>query len=120
MLAANHKELGVRYGNVAMHQHAITELKFAQSLTPDDKDIYYLLASSYFALRKFAQAHNYYSKCNSGPYAQVSKNGMENAKREMNKLAKKRGSTPEQDVPADSIEENDIGLPNRTTINSLK
>jgi len=109
-LAANHKELGMRYHNVREFPAAIKEFSLAQRLTPKDKDLYYLLGSSFAGLGQDAVAHDYYKQCDSGPYAAVARSGAQKTA----KAARLEGKRP------DGIGDADIGLPSKATVNGLK
>ena len=119
-LRSHYKEIGMQLVNRKRHVEAIDALKSARQLNPDDLDLYYLLASAHYGLGNYREAYRYYSMCQTSQYAGSCKSGMENARRESTRLAKKRGSTPTFEEPSDSIEENEIGLPNRTSTNSLR
>jgi tetratricopeptide (TPR) repeat protein len=106
-LAETHKGLGMRYHNVREFQAAIREFSLAQRLTPSDKDLYYLIGSSYAGLGQNAVAHEYYKPCDSGPYASVARSGAQKTA----KAARLEGKSP------DGIGDADIGLPNRPTVN---
>ncbi len=82
-------------------------------MNPDDKDIYYLLGGSYHGLKKFSLAYDFYAKCDEGQYASVAKSGKEKALKQLR-------SNPARIEEPEPTDENDIGLPNRTSINSLK
>ena len=107
-LAETHKGLGMRYHNVREFQAAIREFSLAQRLTPKDKDLYYLIGSSYAGLGQEAVAHEYYKQCDSGPYASVARSGAQKTA----KAARLEGKHP------DGIGDADIGLPNRPTVNA--
>jgi hypothetical protein len=100
----------MRYHNVREFQAAIREFTLAQRLTPNDKDLYYLIGSSYAGLGQDAIAHEYYKQCDSGPYASVARSGAQRTA----KAARLEGKRP------DGIGDADIGLPNRPTVNGLK
>jgi tetratricopeptide (TPR) repeat protein len=120
-LAELYKTSGTHLVNRKSYREAITALRLAQRMNPDDKDLHYLLATANYGIGNYNEAYRNYTMCQTSQYASTCKSGMENARKEINKLAKKRGSAPALDAPSDSSEEeNEIGLPNRTTINSLK
>lgn len=73
--ADGHKKLGLRYFNVREYRAAINEFLSALRLTPEDKDLYYFLGSSYFGLGQFALAHDYYKRVDSGNYVGVAQSG---------------------------------------------
>lgn len=73
--ADGHKKLGLRYFNVRQYRAAINEFLSALRLTPEDKDVYYFLGSSYFGLGELAQAHDYYKRVDSGNYVGVAQSG---------------------------------------------
>jgi tetratricopeptide (TPR) repeat protein len=67
-MAEVHKRLGVRYLNIREFRAAINEFLQALSLTPDDKDLYYFIGSSYHGLGLQADAYDYYTHVDAGPY----------------------------------------------------
>ena len=73
--ADGHKKLGLRYFNVREYHAAIKEFLSALRLTPEDKDIYYFLGSSYYGLGQQALAHDYYKRVDSGNYVGVAQSG---------------------------------------------
>jgi tetratricopeptide (TPR) repeat protein len=74
-LADTHKKLGVRYLNIRQYRAAIYEFLQALSLTPDDKDLYYFLGSSYHGLGQMVDAYNYYRRVDSGQYLGPAQSG---------------------------------------------
>lgn len=74
-LADTHKKLGVRYLNVREFRAAISEFLTALRLTPDDKDLYYFLGSSYHGLNQHAEAYDYYRRVDRGPYIGPAQSG---------------------------------------------
>jgi tetratricopeptide (TPR) repeat protein len=74
-VADTRKKLGLRYFNVLEYRAAINEFLTALRLTPDDKDIYYFLGSSYYGLGQHALAHDYYKRVDRGQYIQVAQSG---------------------------------------------
>lgn len=74
-VAATRKDLGLRYLNIHEYRAAIKEFLIALRLTPEDKDIYYFLASAYHGLRQYAEAYDYYKRVDRGKYLQVSQSG---------------------------------------------
>ncbi len=73
--ADGHKKLGLRYFNVREYRAAINEFLAALRLTPEDKDLYYFLGSSYYGLGQLALAHDYYKRVDSGNYVGVAQSG---------------------------------------------
>ncbi|MGH9840543.1 MAG: tetratricopeptide repeat protein [Blastocatellia bacterium] len=74
-LADSHKKLGVRYLNVREYRAALNEFLSALQLTPGDKDLYYLVGSSYNGLNQPALAYDYYRRVDSGPYVGPAQSG---------------------------------------------
>lgn len=79
--AAHHKDLGRRYMNVREFGAAIAELQQAVKLTPDDKDLYYFLGSSYRGLGQLGKAYEYYKRCDGGDYAGTAQSGARNTEK---------------------------------------
>lgn len=69
------KDLGLRYLNIHEYRAAIKEFLIALRLTPEDKDIYYFLASAYHGLKQYPEAHDYYKRVDRGRYVQVAQSG---------------------------------------------
>jgi tetratricopeptide (TPR) repeat protein len=88
-LAEDHKRKGQRFLNIGQHMAAIKEFQVALNLTPEDKDLHYLLGSAYQGNGQPALAYEHYKKCDSGNYAQVALSGAKNAEKEMRKEAKR-------------------------------
>jgi tetratricopeptide (TPR) repeat protein len=74
-VAEHHKNLGKRYFNIGQFNAALKELHEAVRLTPDDKDLYYFLGSTYKGLKQLVKAFEYYHKCDAGPYAETAQSG---------------------------------------------
>jgi tetratricopeptide (TPR) repeat protein len=87
-LADTHKKLGVRYLTIREYRAAINEFLTALRISPNDKDLYYFIASSYNGLNQPALAYDYYRRVDAGPYVGPAKSGArltEKAAREENK-----------------------------------
>lgn len=87
-LADSHKKLGVRYLNIREYRAAINEFLLALRLSPNDKDLYYFIGSSYNGLNQPAIAHDYYRRVDAGPYVGPAQSGArltEKAAKEENK-----------------------------------
>jgi tetratricopeptide (TPR) repeat protein len=89
-VADGHKKLGLRYFGVRQYRAAINEFLSALRLTPEDKDIYYFLGSSYFGLGELALAHDYYKRVDSGIYVGVAQSGAKNTEKAAREEAKRR------------------------------
>ena len=59
----------MRYLNIREYRAAINEFLRALNLTPDDKDLYYFIGSSYHGLGLEAEAYDYYRRVDAGPYS---------------------------------------------------
>jgi tetratricopeptide (TPR) repeat protein len=110
-LAEAHKNLGRRYLGVKLYRPALKEFLATLQLTPDDKDIYYFIASSYFGLGQFEQAHEYYKRVDGGQYLQVSQAGAKRTERAANEAAKRRAELLKNDLgfeaPSESRKESE-------------
>lgn len=91
-LADAHKLRGNRLQDVGLYKEAINEFEKALKLTPDDKDIYYFIASAYKRAGQDAIAHEYYKKCDSGTYASVARSGAKNTEKAAREAARKAQS----------------------------
>jgi len=89
-LAEVHKEKGKRFNNAGQYQAAIKEFQTAMNLTPDDKDLYYLMGLAFKSNGQPALAYEYYKKCDSGTYARVAPGAAKIAEKEARDEAKKR------------------------------
>ncbi|MFN0083903.1 MAG: tetratricopeptide repeat protein [Blastocatellia bacterium] len=90
-LADTHKKLGVRYLNVREFRAAISEFLTALRLTPEDKDLYYFLGSSYYGLNQPAEAYNYYRRVDRGPYVGPAQSGTRLTEKAAREELKRRG-----------------------------
>jgi tetratricopeptide (TPR) repeat protein len=75
VMAALHKDRGNRFFRAGIYMAAITDFKSALRLTPEDKDLYYFLGSTYRRAGQDALAHEAYKQCDSGQYAGVCRSG---------------------------------------------
>ena len=57
------------------YRAAIKEFLIVLRLTPEDKDIYYFLASAYHGLEMYPEAYDYYKRVDRGRYVQVAQSG---------------------------------------------
>jgi tetratricopeptide (TPR) repeat protein len=74
-LAKVHKSLGVRYLNIREYNAALKEFLEALNLTQDDKDLYYLIGSSYHGMGRLPDAYEYYMRVDSGLYVGPAESG---------------------------------------------
>ncbi|HYE74943.1 MAG TPA: tetratricopeptide repeat protein, partial [Blastocatellia bacterium] len=88
-LVSFHKERGNRLQNVGEYKAALKHFEDALKLTPDDKDLYYFIASTYKRAGQDALAHEYYKKCDSGTYAAVARDGAKKTEKAAREAAKK-------------------------------
>lgn len=111
--ADGHKKLGLRYFNVREYRAAINEFLAALRLTPEDKDLYYFLGSSYYGLGQLALAHDYYKRVDSGNYVGVAQSGAartEKAAKEEFKRREIMKSDPQNQVKTNSDRKNKESL----------
>src|SRR5262245_5383541 len=95
-MAEVHKRLGVRFLNIREFRAAINEFLQALNLTPEDKDLYYFIGSSYHGMNLQAEAYDYYRRVDSGPYVGPAESGAKQtrkAAREANKRSDDRKSS---------------------------
>ncbi len=85
-----HKRLGVRYLNIREFRAAINEFLQALHLTPDDKDLYYYLGSSYHGLGLQAEAYDFYIRVDSGPYVGPAQSGAKQTRKAAEEENKRR------------------------------
>jgi len=74
-MVASRRDLGLRYLNIKEYRAAIKEFLIVLRLTPEDKDIYYFLASAYNGLEMYPEANDYYKRVDRGRYVQVAQSG---------------------------------------------
>src|SRR5215470_14776869 len=74
-MAEVHKRLGVRFLNIREFRAAINEFLQALNLTPEDKDLYYFIGSSYHGMGLQAEAYDYYKRVDTGPYVGPASSG---------------------------------------------
>ncbi|HZS07275.1 MAG TPA: tetratricopeptide repeat protein [Blastocatellia bacterium] len=89
-LAEALKTRGIRLNSAGRYAEAIREYKKAQNFTPEDKDLNYLIATSFSLSGQFAMAVEYYRKCDSGTYAPVAQNAVKTADERARKAARKK------------------------------
>lgn len=113
--AAYHKTQGTRYFNVREYGAAVSELQQALRLTPGDKDLYYFLGGAYKGLGQNMKAHEYYKKCDSGPYADTAQNGARQtekaARKEFERQQKEllNSAKTEKGKPTETVKEQTAG-----------
>ncbi len=89
-LAEGHKRLGVRYLNIREYRAAINEFLRGLNLTPEDKDLYYFIGSSYHGLGLQAEAYDYYRRVDSGPYVGPAESGAKQTRKAARDASKRR------------------------------
>jgi tetratricopeptide (TPR) repeat protein len=77
----------VKYKN---YDTAIESYKQAAKLNPDDKNLYYHLASAYRGAGRNAEAHEYYKKClDSATYGGTCRDGLKKTEKAAREAAKR-------------------------------
>src|SRR5262249_53505622 len=87
--------------NIRQFQAAINEFLRALSLTPDDKDLYYLIGSSYHGLGLYADAYNYYRRVGTGPYLGPAQSGAKQTEKAARGGAKRRETLKFQSIKSE-------------------
>lgn len=87
--AAEHLNQGITYMNGGRHQEALQEYEYAKKLDPGNKDIYYLIGSTYQRMNQLQQALEAYRQCTSGKYVSVSQSAVKNLERRVGKVSAK-------------------------------
>lgn len=95
-LAQAHKEKGLQYSRAGQYVAAIKEFKTALLFTPEDKDIYYFIASAYHLNGQPAIAHEYYKKCDAGTYVSVARSGAQKTEKDARKMAEQKKDNSSQ------------------------
>jgi len=119
-LADNHKKLGVRYLNVKEYRAAIKEFLQAISLTPDDKDLYYFIGSSYHGLGQLADAYDYYKRVDGGLYLGPAQSGTKQTEKAAREANKRRESQKFESSKNEAQPGSESDKPNKSVANSLK
>jgi tetratricopeptide (TPR) repeat protein len=88
-LAESAKSKGLRLAKVGEYQTAILEFEKAARLTPEDKDIYYHLASAQMGAKLPALAHENYKKCEGGTYGGTCRDGAKKTSKAAREAARK-------------------------------
>jgi tetratricopeptide (TPR) repeat protein len=104
-VAESRKNLGLRYLQVKFYRAALTEFLAALKLTPDDKDIYYFIASAYSGLGQPELAHDFYKRVDRGLYLQVSQDGAKKTEKAAREAAKRRKEMLKNDIGSDQPSE---------------
>jgi tetratricopeptide (TPR) repeat protein len=89
-VADYYKSKGMDLTNNKRYREAVVQLEKALELKPDDKDIFYLLGSSYTGLNQPEKALENYLKCTSGPYAPIAQKAAVKAQKAYNDEQRKR------------------------------
>lgn len=89
-MAEVHKRLGVRYLNIREFRAAINEFLQAMNLTPEDKDLCYFIGSSYHGLGLQAEAYDYYTRVDAGPYVGPAESGAKQTRKAAREANKRR------------------------------
>ncbi len=89
-MALVYKNRGKRINSAGRYAEAITDYKKALQLTPDDKDLNYLIGAAFHKGGQYATAVEYYRKCDAGVYAPVAQNHVKMADEATRKLQKKQ------------------------------
>jgi tetratricopeptide (TPR) repeat protein len=119
-LADSHKKLGVRYLNVKEFRAAIKEFLQAISLTPEDKDLYYFIGSSYHGLGQMADAHEYYKRVDGGQYLGPAQSGTRQTEKAAREANKRREAQRFESIKNEAQSDSESAKPNKSVANSLK
>jgi tetratricopeptide (TPR) repeat protein len=109
-----HKKLGVRYLNIREFRAAINEFLQALSLTPDDKDLYYFIGSSYHGLQQFAEAYDYYRRVDAGPYVGPAQSGTKQTEKAWREASKRREAQKFQTIKDETKSDTDTNNSNKS------
>ena len=119
-LADSHKKLGVRYLNVKEFRAAINEFLKAINLTPEDKDLYYFIGSSYHGLGQMADAYEYYKRVDGGQYLGPAQSGTKQTEKAAREANKRRESQKIESIKNEAPSGSESDKPNKSVANSLK
>ncbi len=118
-VADTHKKLGVRYLNIREFRAAINEFLQAISLTPDDKDLYYFIGSSYHGLGQFAEAYNFYRRVDTGPYVGPAQSGTKQTEKAAREASRRRESQKFQSIKNEQGIAPENNKPNRSFMDRI-
>jgi tetratricopeptide (TPR) repeat protein len=114
-IADSRKNLGLRFLEVKLYRAAIKEFLEALKLTPDDKNLYYFIASAYSKLDQPELAHEYYRRVDRGPYLQVSQIGAKKTEKAWRESMKRRAEMMKNEIgterPSEARQAPDGGNP---------
>jgi len=119
VVAEAHKNLGMRYYNIRQFQAAINEFLRALSLTPDDKDLYYLIGSSYHGLGLYADAYNYYRRVDTGPYLGPAQSGAKQTEKAAREASKRRETLKFQSIKSEPKNKFENNKSSKTFMNRI-
>jgi len=119
VVAGTHRRLGERYYNIREFRAAINEFLRALSLTPEDKDLYYLIGSSYHGLGLYSEAHDYYRRVDAGPYLGPAQSGAKQTEKAAREASKRRGTLKFQSMNNELRSEPEIGRPGKSFMNKI-
>ena len=117
--ADTHKNLGTRYYNIREYRAAINEFLRALSLNPDDKDLYYLIGSSYHGLGLFSDAYNYYRRVDTGPYLGPAQSGAKQTEKAAREASKRREAMKFQSINTEPKTEPDDAKSGKSFVNRI-
>jgi len=84
--AAEHKDQGITYMNSGHCQEALREYEYVKKLDPGNKDVYYLIGSTYQRMNQLEQALEAYRQCTSGQYASVAQGAVKILEKKVGKV----------------------------------
>jgi tetratricopeptide (TPR) repeat protein len=80
---------GKMFLNQRRYQEALAEFERVKSLDPANKDIYYLIGSTYHGMNQLERALEAYRQCTSGDYASVSRDAVKKLEKKVGKVSAK-------------------------------
>ncbi|MGH9766003.1 MAG: tetratricopeptide repeat protein [Blastocatellia bacterium] len=119
VVAETHRKLGVRYLNIRLFREAINEFLQALSLTPNDKDLYYFIGSSYHGMGQYAEAYDYYRRVDSGPYFGPAQSGTKQTEKAAKEANRRREAQKFQSIRDEPRNEPDNNKSNRSLVNKI-
>jgi tetratricopeptide (TPR) repeat protein len=87
--AAEHKRQGIDHMNGGRYPEALREYEYVRKLDPGNKDVYYLMGSTYQRMNQLEQAIQAYRQCTSGDYVAVSQSAVKNLEKKIGKVSAK-------------------------------
>ena len=84
--AEDYLRQGITHMNAGQYQEALREFEYVKKLDPGNKDVYYMIGSTYFKMNQLQQAVEAYRQCTSGVYAFTSQDAVKKLEKKVGKV----------------------------------